>query len=272
MAPCGSMNGAGGNTKPPREIASIHWILTLNNYTDDEIDDLLAVLKDGSIVSKYCVQKEIGEQRTPHLQGYIAFVKKARPMEKITNKRIHWEKCRDVKAAIIYCSKDDTFDGERWCNFTLPPKQRPLKLIKEEQFYGWQNDIIEIIKAEPDDRSIYWFWEADGGIGKTQFCKYLCVKYNACIMSGKAADCKYGIVKFHEERGYYPELVVFDIPRCNHDFISYDAIESIKNGLFFSGKYEGCQIVFNSPHVICFANETPEMYKLSADRWRIRKL
>jgi len=260
------MDGAGGNTKPPRISASIHWVLTLNNYTEDELEVLKNTWLDGSLVSQYCVQKEIGESGTPHLQGYIAFTKKARPSELFACKRIHWEKCRSPKDAIAYCSKNDTFAGERWTNIKLP---KPIKLLKEEDFYEWQKDIINVIDEEPDDRTIYWYWEGKGGVGKTQFCKYLCMKRGACIMSGKASDCKYGIVKFHEETGNYPELVIFDVPRCNLDFISYDAIESIKNGLFFSGKYEGCQVVFNSPHVIVFANEAPDLYKLSLDRWKV---
>ena len=46
-------------------------------------------------------------------------------------------------------------------------------------------------------------------------------------------------------------------------------IESIKNGLVFSGKYEGAQLIFNRPHVICFSNSLPDTTMMSADRWKI---
>lgn len=270
MAPNGS--GGSGNTKDPpiRINGALHWSWTLNNYTEEEIEDILSIIASGSgavAVDKYLFQTEIGEEcGTPHLQGYFKFKSKARPMETFKNHRFKWLVTRNPDAWIKYCSKEKTFTGRRWTNIKLP---KPLKLINPSQFYPWQKDIIDIIMKEPDDRTIYWFWEEKGGVGKTQFCKYLCAMHSACIMSGKATDCKHGIVKYHEERKDYPELVIFDIPRCNKDFISFDAIESIKNGLFFSGKYEGCQAVFNCPHVICFANEPPEESKLSLDRWQI---
>jgi len=269
MAPHGSMNGAGGNTIPPRANASIHWMMTLNNYTNEELESLKKVWGDGSIISKFCVQEEKGENGTPHLQGYIAFIKKSRPMELFNNKRIHWEKCRDVKNSILYCSKEETKNGERWTNIVFP---KPIKVIKEEQFYGWQHEILNMIKGEPDDRKIYWYWEDTGGAGKSCFSKYLVVKHNAVILSGKGNDCKYGIVKWHESMGTYPELIIYDVPRCNIDYVNYEALESIKNGLFFSGKYESTQVVMNSPHLIIFANEPPDKSKMSADRWHIVRI
>jgi len=62
---------------------------------------------------------------------------------------------------------------------------------------------------------------------------------------------------------------VFDIPRTNIDYLNYEAIESIKNGCFFSGKYECTQVIMNCPHVIIFANSPPLEHKLSIDRWHI---
>ena len=47
--------------------------------------------------------------------------------------------------------------------------KKPLKLLKPEQFKDWQQDIIKIIEAEPDDRKVYWFWETVGNIKKLHF-------------------------------------------------------------------------------------------------------
>jgi hypothetical protein len=54
--------------------------------------------------------------------------------------------------------------------------------------------------------------------------------------------------------------------------VNYGAIEQIKNGLLFSGKYEGGQCVFNQPHVIVFANAEPKEEQMSMDRWDIREI
>ena len=271
MAPAGSVDSGEGSTissPKKRVVASIHWCFTLNNWNEDQLNILLGHDSDGSI-KKYVWQEEVGTNGTPHLQGYIEFAKKQRPVEFIGIKQIHWEKCRDVKASIAYCTKDDTATGKRWTNIRLP---KPIKIIKEESFYHWEKEIIEMISEEPDDRTIHWYWEPDGGVGKTAFCKYLVVKHHAVILSGKGNDCKYGIVKYHEENGVYPELIIYDVPRCNLNYISYDALESIKNGLFFSGKYESGQVVMNCPHLLVFANEEPEYEKMSRDRWRVSRI
>lgn len=53
---------------------------------------------------------------------------------------------------------------------------------------------------------------------------------------------------------------------------SYASVETIKDGLVFSGKYEGGTRLYARPHVIIFANWLPDMTKLSLDRWDIRTL
>lgn len=268
----GSNGSMPGNTKAsgekePRVPASIHWCFTYNNYTQKNIEELIETFRDGSI--HYLFQEETGENGTPHLQGFVKFPSKSRPMEKIKDKNIHWEKCKNVNASIKYCCKEDTRTGEIYSSIPFP---KPIKVLSEDQLYDWQKDIVEMVKKPADDRSIYWYWETKGGIGKTQFCKYLCVKYNAVVLSGKSSDAKYGIVKYEELNGLYPDIIIFDIPRTMNDFISYEALESIKNGLFFCGKYESAQVVMNPPHILCFSNEEPDVEKMSADRWHILHL
>ena len=132
--------------------------------------------------------------------------------------------------------------------------------------------MLDIIKGERCPRTVYWYYDYVGNTGKTQLSKYLCVKEEALILGGRSADMKYGVIKFIEKKGYAPRLIIFDIPRSSRDYVSYQGIEEIKNGLFFSGKYESDMCVFNNPHVICFANSPPEIEKLSRDRWVIRDI
>jgi len=70
----------------------------------------------------------------------------------------------------------------------------------------------------------------------------------------------------------FPKVVIFDFPKSREFSISYDAIESIKNGFYFNGKYESKQVMGNCPHVICFANSPPCMEMLSKDRWKITEI
>lgn len=67
--------------------------------------------------------------------------------------------------------------------------------------------------------------------------------------------------------------IMLDIPRANNGNVSYASLESIKNGLVCNHKYETGTKVFNSPHVVVFANFPPvEPDKLSSDRWHIENL
>lgn len=270
-----SSNSSGiGNTnsmpekddKQKKQISpSVHWCFTLNNWKADDATHIHGICSSSSI--KYIFQSEVGENGTPHLQGYIQFKKKVRPMSLFNNKSIHWEKCRSIQASIDYCSKSDTWAGDRWTNIKFP---KPIKII--ETLRPWQQEIVEMISQEADDRSIYWYYDYDGNIGKSVFCKYLAVKYDAFVVSGKSADIKYGVIKYKEKHDIYPDIIILDVPRCNLDYINYEAMESIKNGLFFSTKYESDMVVMNSPHLLVFANEAPNTSKMSADRWKIKLL
>lgn len=252
-----------GNTKQfPRIVASLNWCFTLNNYTKEELTILEDEVK--TYGSNFRLQSEVGESGTPHIQGFITLKKKGRPMESFTNKRIHWEKCRNIKAARDYCCKEETHDGV----YELDSEEK-LDLIKP---HGWMLDVLSILEEKPDYRKIYWYWEANGNTGKSAFCKYLCAKKKALCVSGKSNDCKYAIIGYKEEHSVYPKIIIFDVPRTNIEYLNYEAIESIKNGCFFCGKYESKQVIMNCPHIIIFANREPDRYKLSEDRLIITKI
>lgn len=256
----------GGNTYTPtlNLIRSRKWCFTLNNYEDNSEEKIVTQLHN----DLYIIGKEIGESGTPHLQGYLEF-KNARSFASV--KKIlpsaHIEKARGTrKDNFIYCSKE----GNYITNITdiiLPKKVKDP--LDGKTLYRWQKDIINLIKTEPDDRTINWFWEADGNKGKTSLCKHLCMTTNCIILNGKANDMFNGIIDWKMKKGDYPEIIIIDIPRCNIEYVSWTAIEKIKDGLFYSGKYEGGMVVMNPPHIICMANSEPPREKLSLDRWNI---
>lgn len=246
-----------GNTRP-RFVPSKHWCFTLNNWEIQELETLETVCKEKEI--KYCIGKEVGENGTPHLQGFISSKTKIRPMETFKNKRIHWEKCKgNEEQNIKYCTKDN--------NYTTNIKiKKPLTILKEEQLYEWQIDIIKIIEQEPDDRKIYWYWEEKGCAGKTTFSKYLSSKYEAIPLEGKKNDILYCAAEFESE------IYIWDLERSMESYVSYGALEKIKNGYYMCSKYESKPIIRNPPHVIVFANFAPDESKLSRDRWEIRNI
>lgn len=261
-----------GNSKRSSSKQSTQYMVlffTYNNYKEDHIQILETTFKNFKKTKKYVFQKELAPTtNTPHLQGNIWFSKKTRWEEfKLPfGNLIRWEKCRNYDAAEQYCQKSETSEaGSKPFMYGFP---KPLKLITPDK--DWQIEILELLKTEPDDRHVYWFWSSEGGIGKSSFCKYLAAtKKIVFIDEGKKADIMYSIMEADMDEC---NLVLFDIPRDNGNKISYKSIESIKNGMVFSSKYESGQKLFNSPHVICFANVPPEESKLSNDRWVIKNI
>lgn len=265
-----SSSGEDGNTStssPPlkekkKQVSpAIHWCFTWNNYPEDWKSYFSS---NSSKISGYVFGKEVGEQcGTPHIQGYVRFCKKLRP-KGLFPKGIHWEKTNNIDASIDYCRKDGDYEESN--------VREKLKLIGLDDLYSWQKDVVDIVSGEPDDRKIHWFWERNGNVGKSALVKFLCVHYNALVCSGKSADMKFLVANYYKNKGFYPKVLIMDIPRSCRKYVNYTGIEEIKNGCFASTKYECDMIVMNSPHFICFANDKPKIDKMSEDRWVIRCL
>lgn len=260
-----------GNTKTSsgKQISQrINWGFTFNNYEQRHIDDLDAYFRQ--ICTDFIFQEEIGLKcGTPHLQGAIRLKKGMRFTEFTPDKRINWIPQKSLNN-IQYCCKEDSSKkpGGRVCYMGNYKPKDELKLITPNKW--WQIEILNILNTEPDDRKVHWYWSKEGGVGKSQFAKYLVAKKNALFFEeGKKADIMKLIFDAPEER---LQKIVIDVPRDNGNKVSYKSIESIKNGMIYSSKYEGGYKLFNAPHVIVFANEPPEMNRLSNDRWYIQEI
>ena len=227
----------GGNTITPKvkQVSPrIKWCFTLNNYKVLDIDRIVSVIESECRMAIF--GKEISSTGTPHLQGYIEFTKKSRPVNLFGIKQIHWEGAKGSRNAnMLYCSKEDKNPYCWKCKIA-----KEVKTIAEDALYDWEKDIIQLLKKDPNERKIYWYWSSKGGMGKTQFCKYLTIKFEAICLHGKGSDCRNGIVQYVVQHGYTPEIVLFPIPR-SHDsnYVSYEALENIKDMYFYSGKFEG---------------------------------
>lgn len=263
MAPSGSEEA--GNTKqPPKRLNSAkNWCFTYFYQEESDISELKKILGSSGSIKKWIYGEEVCPSTGKlHLQGYLVFEPKNRPSILKADKRIHWEVARGSEQEnIAYCSKEGKVTKSS--NIKV---DKPLKILSLEQLYDWQLEIISIIEQEPDDRTIYWFWEPKGCVGKTCFSKYLSVKYDAVPLSGKKNDILYCAAEFKSD------IYIYDIERSQEEFVSYASIEKIKDGYYMCAKYESKPIVRNNPHVIVFANFHPDVTKLSSDRWSIVQL
>lgn len=262
LVPSVPTKSEGGNTKTPSSSPALYWCFTLNNYTENDILSLESL--PCSKVPTLVFQHEVGESGTPHLQGALKFKKKLRPMSLGLSKRIHWEvmRAKDRKDAFEYCLKGN---GDNYQY--IRGYERPYGL--HISLRGWQRDIIDIINTEPDDRTVHWVYEEEGGAGKTTLGKYIFLNYErVVVLGGKADDMKNCIVQYIEKNDCYPRVIIINIARDSRN-ISYKGIEEIKDMFFYSGKYEGGMVCGPNPHVFVFANNPPLEGRLSADRWKL---
>ena len=154
------------------------WCFTINNPEDEDWIGIRAMK------AKYwIVGNEVGEEETPHLQGYVCFtmgrtfsaVKKDLP-------RAHIEAAKGTQAQnIAYCSKDGDFEefGERNAQGARGDLDRARTMAQEEGMRGVTQvcsmQQIQVAKAfltyneEPRDwkTEVVWFW-GEPGAGKSR--------------------------------------------------------------------------------------------------------
>ncbi len=251
-----------GNTeaKTRRPSQLYQWFFTLNNFEPNDI--LHLKMRFNKMCKWWVFEEEKGKKGTPHLQGNISLKVKLRLTSiKKWDKRIHWEPTRNVEAAIEYCQKETKI----YTNIDLEDFNEYDKI----EWRGWQKEVIKQVEVKcNEDRKINWLYDERGNVGKSYITKYLMRVENALVVEGKKTDIFHQIAKRKEENIAIP-LVIIDVPRSSFNNISYSAIECIKNGFISSGKYEGGQYTFRSPHVFVFANTEPDKDKFSEDRWNI---
>nr|UOF78976.1 rep protein [Cressdnaviricota sp.] len=246
-----------GNTKQSPQL--VNWFFTFNNYYSDNIRVLEQRFKE--ICKWYVFQEEKGKNGTPHLQGSICLKKKMRWTEFGLPTAIHWEKTRNIESAIDYCQKLDSRNGNiyKW-GFVIIETITVLK--------DWQREIETfILNNKPDGRTVHWYCDKVGGMGKSAFCKYMYIKHQSLIIQGGKLSDIMNII-FNTDMSKITSIIV-DIPRCNENHISYASVECMLNGMITNTKYETGIKCFNPCHIYIFSNFLPEQEKLSKDRWDI---
>lgn len=137
--------------------------------------------------------------------------------------------------------------------------------------YGWQLEMVKLAEQNPMKRKIYWLWEETGKVGKTDLSKWMCEKMDAIFLQGAK---RHVLATAFKAVDFGCKIFIFGVPRSVEDQglpVSYLALESLKDGLFHSGFGVDAtgMVNCNPPHVFVFANERPDVSRMSKDKWEI---
>lgn len=151
-------------------------------------------------------------------------------------------------------------------------KEQLTEAMSQTVLWTWQNRLLNVLTGAPHPRHVLWYWESQGGKGKSFMARYLMVTQNCLVLE---AGRKLDLVHILTKQVPFPSIVVFDLARTtaadddnkNRLDAVYSLMESLKNGYVISTKYDATELTFKPPHVVAFANYEPDLTKMSEDRW-----
>ena len=142
-------------------------------------------------------------------------------------------------------------------------------VLSDVEFRAWQRNVIDVLDEPADNRHIHFYVDEVGNTGKSWLCRRL-LKENPrkvqVLRVGKRDDLAHAI---DESKSVF----LFDIPRTGMQFLQYDVLEMLKDGLVFSPKYQSMmKEMKGNVHVLVFCNEEPDRTKMSRDRYVVTHL
>ena len=140
--------------------------------------------------------------------------------------------------------------------------------VEDHPWRPWQLEVIEYLRQPANDREILFVVDPKGGKGKTWFAKKFSQQNpddSQYMEPGKKADMAYML---------NPNIkcLFLNISRSFDEDARkylYSFLESVKDGMVFSPKYESRMKLLGKVHVVVMMNEMPDKTKLSNDRYVI---
>lgn len=159
--------------------------------------------------------------------------------------------------------------------FTALHDRRRMLELKRKAFETadlrpWQQHLADKLNKPANDRTIMWYWEEEGNVGKTWFARYMSAKHSATVLDvGKKIDMCY-CLKDHKGAS-----ILFNITRTQnleHLGYLYGLAECIKDDMVTSYKYMPVELFLGPQHVVVFANFPPDTTKWSQDRYDVHQI
>lgn len=257
-----------------REAMVFHFMLRWTSpHTTAALHNIKCFLK--TIADKFVFQAEDTGDNA-HYQGYFHTKDKKRPRSiavaanrLLRGVEIQASSTAGREALAAYCMKPETRVAGPWGDKKI---YMGADLWPEERFLPWQKEMLCFLRADPDDRTMYWVYDPIGNRGKTKFAKFLAYKEDAVLLGFANSGDALNLVSKMPGKQIYVWNLTRAKPAALSELDLYSAMESIKDGCFVNTKYETRQVLMDPPHVLVFANHLPKTAHISADRWNIMQI
>lgn len=159
----------------------------------------------------------------------------------------------------MYSMKEDTRIDGPWADHPIYLGRDLIKKLRP-----WQQNIVNMLDEKPHDRRIWWYYDKQGGKGKSSLAKFMYYHHKIITLKvAKASDIINLVFKLPAQKMY-----IFDVQRTTRKDLMldmYSAIEEVKTGYVVNTKYETGVKLFDRPHIIVFSNYMPDKSRLSSD-------
>jgi hypothetical protein len=145
----------------------------------------------------------------------------------------------------------------------------PRPVLRDGALRDWQQRLYDHLSDdEPDDRTIEFYVDTDGGSGKSWFSGYVFSRLPGVQLLGPGRRDDLAHMVRTDSR-----IFIFNIPREQMQYLQYGVLEMIKDRMICSPKYESTMKILTAiPFVIVFSNEEPDYTKLTDDRINVVRI
>lgn len=266
-----------------RETQCYVWDFTIDINDDEHYvphTEVISLLN--AIGKKWAFQAEKGEHNGRiHYQGRISLNEKKRfsELKQEVPERWHLSKTsNDNKGNRFYVQKEETRIDGPWRDAPKHRQEMPKQWLNIlEQPRPFQSKILEMMKAT-NDRKIDLIYDSHGNSGKSSFanrlefegrCYQILASKNTNEMCADLCD------ELEAAMDTKPGMIFVDMERAaDQDNMRaiFAAVERIKGGVCKDRRYKLRKVFFQSPPVVMFMNQLPDVTALSKDRWRLWEL
>jgi len=295
---------------PQTQSRARNWVFTLNNWTQPDVDRITALVPGEAKYIIFGRESGANGtphlQGFIQFQNSNRF-NRAR---QLLGEQCHIEVAKSIYNAIEYCKKEEDYEehgeaptktaqGKRtdidefkdavkngmlsmkelrehhsevlakytgWCNQYVVDNTPP----QEVQFFPlfpWQQTLYATLALPASRREIIFIVDHTGNKGKSWFARYyhfLHPETTQILQPGKRNDMAFILETT-------TRVLFMDAPRAKQgEYLQYDFLEQIKDGMVSSYKYTCITKLFPEiVHVVVLMNEEPDMTKLSQDRYVI---